>query len=40
MTKAHGGASMTKSIPLTQGKFALVDDELFQEINQYNLNFR
>jgi hypothetical protein len=35
MTKAHGGASMTQIIPLTQGKQTIVDDEDFEELSKF-----
>lgn len=31
---------MVKQIPLTQGKFALVDDEDFERVNQYKWQYR
>jgi hypothetical protein len=39
MTKAHGGASMAKSIPLSQGKFAIVDDGDFEYLNQFKWHY-
>ena len=35
MTKAHGGAMMTKMIPLSQGKFAKVDDCDYDRISKH-----
>jgi hypothetical protein len=39
MIKALGGASMTKSIPLTQGQNAIVDDKDFEYLNQWKWQY-